>query len=237
MLELWYFSIGSYELKAVSVFVSMKIQMFAGEPACQPGHAVPSPWQWTLRHCAQQGHTGRPPAPPGGRAEALVPSTCLVPITESGGADRGRESGCLRLEQGSGGRDHDRGPWLWEDEREIVPQRICADWWLCVIFRHAVLGVLCMCFVFFFICICSAQLSMFRMERRSGNTVVIIIITVMMMMIFVPLEDLWGEGEVTQLLRYLCVWPSSRCAGSHILILVMMLVEEGYTKKGNLMAW
>ena len=39
-----------------------------------------------------------------------------------------------------------------------------------------VLSVLCACVLYFCICTCSAQLSMFHMEKRSRNTLIIIII-------------------------------------------------------------
>ena len=41
-----------------------------------------------------------------------------------------------------------------------------------------VLSVLYACVSYFCICTCSAQLSMFHMERRSRNTVIIIIIII-----------------------------------------------------------
>ena len=40
-------------------------------------------------------------------------------------------------------------------------------------------GVLYACVLYFSICTCSAQLSMFHMERRSLNTLIIIIIIIM----------------------------------------------------------
>ena len=45
-----------------------------------------------------------------------------------------------------------------------------------------VLSVLYACVSDFCICTCSAQLSMFHMERRSRNTLIIIIIIIIMMM-------------------------------------------------------
>ena len=42
----------------------------------------------------------------------------------------------------------------------------------------AVLSVLYACVLYFCICPCSAQLSMFHMERRSRNTLIIISITI-----------------------------------------------------------
>ena len=41
-----------------------------------------------------------------------------------------------------------------------------------IVWTHAVLGVLYACVVNFCICTCSAQLSMFHMERRSRNTLI-----------------------------------------------------------------
>ena len=43
---------------------------------------------------------------------------------------------------------------------------------------HMLLGVLYACVLYFSICTCSAQLSMFHMERRSRNTLIIIIIII-----------------------------------------------------------
>ena len=48
-----------------------------------------------------------------------------------------------------------------------------------IVWTHAVLGVLYACVLYFCICTCSAQLSMFHMERCSRNTVIIIIIIIM----------------------------------------------------------
>ena len=47
-----------------------------------------------------------------------------------------------------------------------------------IVWTPAVLGVLYACVLYFCICTCSAQLSMFHMERRSRNMFIIIIITV-----------------------------------------------------------
>ena len=44
-------------------------------------------------------------------------------------------------------------------------------------------GVLYACILYFCICTCSAQLSMFHMERRSRNTLIIIIIIIMYLML------------------------------------------------------
>ena len=45
-----------------------------------------------------------------------------------------------------------------------------------VVWTHAVLGVLYASVLYFCICTCSAQLSMFHVERRSRYTIIIIII-------------------------------------------------------------
>ena len=46
-----------------------------------------------------------------------------------------------------------------------------------IIWTPAVLSVLYACVLYFCFCTCSAQLSMFRMERPSRNTLIIIIVT------------------------------------------------------------
>ena len=53
-----------------------------------------------------------------------------------------------------------------------------------------VLSVLYACLLYFFICTCSAQLSMFHMERRSRNTLIIIIISSMIYRRDIPF---WSE--------------------------------------------
>ena len=50
-----------------------------------------------------------------------------------------------------------------------------------IVWTPAVLSVLYACVLYFCICTCSAQLSMFHMERHSRNTLIIIIIVIMMM--------------------------------------------------------
>ena len=45
-----------------------------------------------------------------------------------------------------------------------------------IVWTPAVLDVLYACILYFCICTCSGQLSMFQMERHSGNTLIIIII-------------------------------------------------------------
>ena len=51
-----------------------------------------------------------------------------------------------------------------------------------IVWTHAVLSVLYAFVLYFCICTCSAQLSMFHMERRSRNMLIIIIITILTMM-------------------------------------------------------
>ena len=45
-----------------------------------------------------------------------------------------------------------------------------------IVWIQAALDVLYACFLYFYFCTCSAQLSMFHMERRSRNTLIIIIV-------------------------------------------------------------
>ena len=47
-----------------------------------------------------------------------------------------------------------------------------------IVWTPAALGVLYACVLYFCICTCSAQVSLFHMERRSRNTLIIIIIWV-----------------------------------------------------------
>ena len=47
-----------------------------------------------------------------------------------------------------------------------------------IIWTPTVLSVLYACVLYFCICTCSAQLSVFHMERRSRNTLIIIIIII-----------------------------------------------------------
>ena len=47
-----------------------------------------------------------------------------------------------------------------------------------IVWTPAVLSVLYACVLYFCICTCSAQLSMFHMERRSRNMLIIIIIII-----------------------------------------------------------
>ena len=84
-----------------------------------------------------------------------------------------------------------------------------------IIWTPAVLSVLYTCVLYFCICTCSAQLSMFHMERRSRNTLIINII-----ILFFPLPgrtvesiDLkTGKRELKQRIKtYL---PISICTSS-----------------------
>ena len=43
-----------------------------------------------------------------------------------------------------------------------------------IVWTHAVLGVLYACVLYFSVCTCSAQLSMFHVERCSRNTIIIV---------------------------------------------------------------
>ena len=54
-----------------------------------------------------------------------------------------------------------------------------------IILTLAVLSVLYACVLYFCICTCSAQLSMFHMERRSRNTLIIIIKIMIIIMIII----------------------------------------------------
>ena len=47
-----------------------------------------------------------------------------------------------------------------------------------IVWTPAVLSVLYACVLYFCICTCSAQLSMFHMERRSRNMLIIIVIII-----------------------------------------------------------
>ena len=76
------------------------------------------------------------------------------------------------------------------------------------IFQHDYLDtycfecLICMYFVYFCICTCSAQLSMFHMERRSRNTLIIIII------IIGTVTDRIGTQTTVRLLRKIGLYPS-----------------------------
>ena len=68
------------------------------------------------------------------------------------------------------------------------------------VWTHAVLGVLYACVLHFCICTCSAQMSMFHMERISKNMLIIIIITI------ITLPDSWSEGSVSTLVGLVSVF-------------------------------
>ena len=57
-----------------------------------------------------------------------------------------------------------------------------------IIWTPTVLSVLYACVLYFCICTCSAQLSMFHMERRSRNTLIIIIITITTLLLLVIIK-------------------------------------------------
>ena len=54
-----------------------------------------------------------------------------------------------------------------------------------IIWTPTVLSVLYACVLYFCICTCSAQLSMFYMERHSRNTLIIIIIIIITIIIII----------------------------------------------------
>ena len=54
-----------------------------------------------------------------------------------------------------------------------------------IVWTPAVLSVLYACVLYFCICTCSAQLSMFHMERHSRNIIIIIIIIIIITLMFV----------------------------------------------------
>ena len=54
-----------------------------------------------------------------------------------------------------------------------------------IIWTPVVLSVLYACVLYFCICTCSAQLSMFHMERLSRNTLIIIIIIIIVIIIII----------------------------------------------------
>ena len=54
-----------------------------------------------------------------------------------------------------------------------------------IVWTPTVLSALYACVLYFCICPCSAQLSMFHMERRSRNTLIIIIIIIIVINIII----------------------------------------------------
>ena len=70
-----------------------------------------------------------------------------------------------------------------------------------IVWTHVVLDVLYACVLYFCICTCSAQLSMFHMERRSRNTLIIMSIMIcltvcMIMMVFTARVCWHWRGEL-----------------------------------------
>ena len=68
-----------------------------------------------------------------------------------------------------------------------------------IVWTHAALGVLDACVLYFSICTCSAQLSMFHMERCARNTL-INIINIILCKFFVNCEETEAE-----------TWPEFTC--------------------------
>ena len=66
-----------------------------------------------------------------------------------------------------------------------------------IIWTPAALGVLYACVLYFCIYTCSAQLSMFHMERRSRNTLMMMMMMMMMMMIIIIIHvaHTWWLGR------------------------------------------
>ena len=84
----------------------------------------------------------------------------------------------------------------------IIPHLYCLVGCLSmIVWTHAALGVLDACVLYFSICTCSAQLSMFHMERCSRNTLIIIIIIIILVCIyFVNYKETEAE-----------TWPDFTC--------------------------
>ena len=77
----------------------------------------------------------------------------------------------------------------------------------CLIIMHV------LCFSYFFICTCSAQLSMFHMERRSRNTlIVIIIINVVRPRARGYIKDIEHAGKVLRSCLFVCCLTSQQHA-------------------------
>ena len=70
-----------------------------------------------------------------------------------------------------------------------------------IIWTPAILSVLYACVLYFCICTCSAQLSMFHMERCSRNTLIIIIIIII---IIIKAVRALAEGYSAVIMP---VWP------------------------------
>ena len=77
------------------------------------------------------------------------------------------------------------------------------------IWTPAVLSILYACALYFCICTCSAQLSMFHLEKRSKNmliTIIIIIIAVIIIIIIIMHSQLYLLG-LAFWVRFLHMWP------------------------------
>ena len=64
-----------------------------------------------------------------------------------------------------------------------------------IVWTPAVLGVLHACALYFCICTCSAQFSMFHMERHSRNTLIIIIIIIVCKHFRLYKGHMWDSKE------------------------------------------
>ena len=86
-----------------------------------------------------------------------------------------------------------------------------------LLWTPAVLSVLYACVLYFCICTCSAQLSMFHMERRSRNTLIIIIICFL-------LPGVAENRKGRELKRIGCTLPDAIISlGSHFAFLFLFL--------------
>ena len=76
-----------------------------------------------------------------------------------------------------------------------------------IIWTPTVLSVIYACVLYFCICTCSAQLSMFHMEKRSRNTLIIIIIIISFMSHCLDLLNVagWYGPSPVNLLWQSCV--------------------------------
>ena len=57
-----------------------------------------------------------------------------------------------------------------------------------IVWTPAVLSVLYACVLHFCICTCSAQLSMFHMERRPGSTLIIVVVVIIIIIIIIIIQ-------------------------------------------------
>ena len=110
-----------------------------------------------------------------------------------------------------------------------------------IILTPAVLSVLYACVLYFCICTCSAQVSMFHMERRSRNMLIIIIIIIIIMINTV----VYGSFQLSQFIRlWKCfkVGSASAITDVHIdtcmtRLLQQMLVWSELKKFWLVLAW